>query len=92
MNSFDNFSILFVGDSLHIGNRIFPMGAMATEILNWDRVPLRKLRTRAEEFDSAICAVLKSRDRELIHGLLPWHDPWSSSTPLPELRSLLSSD
>lgn len=66
MNSFDNFSILFVGDSLHIGNRIFPMGAMATEILNWDRVPLRKLRTRAEEFDSAICAVLKSRDRELI--------------------------
>lgn len=67
-SSFENFSVLFVEDSLRVDLKNFSLGAMTTEILNRDRGEIDRLVALCEDFDRAFSNTLQEEGREKLRS------------------------
>lgn len=66
MNTFDNFSILFQGDSIYLGEKVCPLGQITTEFLDWPAELLDQLRERTEALSPVLEEMIERKDRSLI--------------------------
>lgn len=60
-NTFDRFSVFFTGDTVFLDGTVFPLGQLATDVLNLDGGLLTEIGQRVNHFMSAVWTLLQER-------------------------------
>ena len=60
-NTFDRFSVFFTGDTVFLDGTVFPLGQLATDVLNLDGKVLTEIDRRVNYFISVVWTLLQEK-------------------------------